>query len=141
VGPIVSAWLTAGELAAGLAAATTAWRTSARTLKAAAPPRITRAFEAGPGPGTTLARARHATGARLAGDVHVVLRPVLQEIAIERLHARGVDLFSDATAARELLGDALWDLVRPERPPPPDRLARALELRELSLLVDRLEAI
>ena len=49
-----------------------------------------------------------------AVHVHAYLRPLLVEIASRRLAARGQTLerMPDA-AARELLGDRLWDIVRP----------------------------
>ena len=86
---------------------------------------------------------RLVRGARVsAGDVHFRLRPVLQEIAEQRLSARGVDLERDPVAARGLLGDALFDVVRVDREPPPDRWARVrLPLPELARWVDRLEML
>jgi hypothetical protein len=76
-----------------------------------------------------------------AGDVHVTLRPVLREVADERLRARGVELTAQPERARALLGDALWELVRPDRPPPADRLAPGLTPGERDALLDRLEAL
>jgi hypothetical protein len=58
-----------------------------------------------------------------AGDVHWRLRPVLREVAGAALHGRGVDLDGDAAAARALLGGEAWELVRADRPRPPDVFA------------------
>ena len=48
-------------------------------------------------------------------DLHFRLRPLLREVAAERLHSRGVGLDSDGERARELLGDPAWELVRADR--------------------------
>ena len=56
--------------------------------------------------------------------LHMRLRPILREIAAHRLSMRfGVDLDREPERARELIGVEAWELVRPERPPPSDRLA------------------
>jgi len=77
-----------------------------------------------------------------AFEVHYRLRPTLREVAAYRLSAhRGIDLDHDAEAARAALGPEAWELVRPDRPPPPDRLARGRRLAELRAAVDALERI
>jgi hypothetical protein len=77
-----------------------------------------------------------------AFEVHYRLRPVLREIAAYRLSSRlGIDLDEDTDAARRALGPEAWELVRPDRPPPPDRLARGRPLAELRAAVDALERI
>jgi hypothetical protein len=77
-----------------------------------------------------------------AFEVHYRLRPVLREIAAYRLSSRlGIDLDDDAEAARRALGPEAWELVRPDRPPPPDRLGRGRPLAELRAVVDALERI
>ncbi len=71
---------------------------------------------------------------------HVRLRPVLREIAAYRLRRRyAVELDDEPARARELLGPAAWDVVRPDRPPPEDRLAPGPTLPELRELVEELE--
>jgi hypothetical protein len=137
----VTAWGPIAEAVAGAAATVVAGRAVLRTARAAAPAPPATAGTPEPGPPTTLARAERAARARLASDVHLRLRPLLAEIAAERLRAHGVDLEHDGAAARDLLGDALWDLVRPDRPPPEDGLARAVETEDVAALLDRLEAI
>jgi hypothetical protein len=74
--------------------------------------------------------------------LHARLRPLLREVASHRLRSRyGVELDAEAARARELVGSAAWELVRPGRPPPDDRLARGPELRELARVVEELEQI
>lgn len=75
-----------------------------------------------------------------AFHLHVRLRPVLQMIAAHRLTTRyGVDLEAEATRARELVPAATWEIVRPDRPPPEDRLAAGPPLSRLDLVVSELE--
>jgi len=77
-----------------------------------------------------------------AFHLHARLRPVLRDIAAHRLRARyGVDLDGDTSRARELVGAHAWELVRRDRPPPEDRLARGPDLAELAGVIDELEAI
>lgn len=74
--------------------------------------------------------------------LHVRLRPVLREVAAHRLWMRfGVELDREPARARELVGGETWELVRPERPPPADRLAPGPRPAELHAVVERLERI
>ena len=75
-----------------------------------------------------------------AVHVHFRLRPILREIASARLAARGVDLDGDAAAARAILGERLWELVRPDRERPPDSFAPGIPLAELEAYTATLEA-
>jgi hypothetical protein len=77
----------------------------------------------------------------MAGELHRGLRPVLREIAAVRLRAAGIRLDEDQDAARAKLGDELWGLVRPGRPPPEDRLASGLRRDALSRLLTGLERL
>jgi hypothetical protein len=77
-----------------------------------------------------------------AFHLHARVRPVLRDIAAHRLRTRyGVELDGEPARARELVGAAAWELVRPNRPPPADRLAVGPTVRELRLVVEELEAI
>lgn len=77
-----------------------------------------------------------------AFEVHYRLRPFLREIAAHRLSARrGIDLDADPEAAREALGAEAWELVRPDRPAPADRLGPGLRLDDLRAAVHSLERI
>jgi hypothetical protein len=74
--------------------------------------------------------------------LHTRLRPILQEIAAHRLSMRfGVDLDTEPERARELIGVEAWELVRPGRPPPSDRLAPGPPAAQLSKVVDELKRI
>lgn len=74
--------------------------------------------------------------------LHVRLRPILREIAAHRLWLRfGVDLDRESERARELIGVEAWELVRPERPPPSDRLAPGPPPSHLNKVVEELERI
>jgi hypothetical protein len=74
-----------------------------------------------------------------AGDVHWRLRPVLREVAAAGLHGRGVDLDGDPAAARAVLGEEAWQLVRPDRPRPPDVFAPGIAPAELDRVLVVLE--
>ncbi|MET0607959.1 MAG: hypothetical protein ABW045_04315, partial [Gaiellaceae bacterium] len=75
-------------------------------------------------------------------DVHFRLRPVLREIAVHRLASRrGLTLDSGSPEVRTLVGDELWEVVRPDREPPDDRFGPGLPLARLRLALDRLESI
>jgi hypothetical protein len=77
-----------------------------------------------------------------AEDVHLRLRPLVTDIARQRLADHtGVRLDTDAEAASALLGDATWELVRPDRPPPADRRGRGLAPEQLRAIVESLEGI
>ena len=77
-----------------------------------------------------------------AFHLHVRLRPVLREIAAQRLRVKyGVDLDREPGRAQELIGAEAWELVRPQRPPPADRLAHGPTLASLDLVVTELEEI
>jgi hypothetical protein len=75
-------------------------------------------------------------------DFHVRVRPHLRAIAEHRLESRrGLRLDDGSPAVRAALGEELWELVRPDRPPPEDRLGPGLALPQLHAAVARLEAI
>jgi hypothetical protein len=72
-------------------------------------------------------------------DVHFRLRPVLREVAEHRVEARGVRFGSEAS--RRLLGEEVWEVVRPDRPQPDDRFGPGIPLADLHRLVTRLASI
>jgi hypothetical protein len=81
-------------------------------------------------------------GAASAAHLHRRLLPLLREAAATRLSARHhVDLVRRPEAARELLGDDAWDVLRPDRPEPLDRNAPGLSLRRIARLVQTLEQL
>ena len=77
-----------------------------------------------------------------AADVHFRLRPRLRRVAARLLSAkRGLDLDADPPAARRVLGDELWELVRADREPPHRRDAPGLSLPESERIVAALESV
>jgi hypothetical protein len=75
-----------------------------------------------------------------AGDAHRSLRPLLQEIAEERLLAHhGVSLADDAAAT--LVRPATWELLRPDRPPPHDLRNAGLAPQEIESILTELEQL
>ncbi len=90
----------------------------------------------------TLARMEARTALAVAGafDLHFRLRPRLRGLATELLASRrGVALEAQPERARKALGDETWELVREDRPPPDDRLARGIPIRDLARVVESLE--
>ncbi len=73
---------------------------------------------------------------------HVRIRPLLREIAAHRLQLRyGVELDREPERARELLPADVWAVVRPDRPPPAERLAAGPSFSEQRSLLDGLEKL
>jgi hypothetical protein len=81
-------------------------------------------------------------GVSSAFDLHYHLSPRLRSIARDLLAGRrGISLENDGVAARAVVGEEAWDLVRPDRPQPQDRLARGIPPADLSRIVTALERI
>ena len=77
-----------------------------------------------------------------AMQTHHRLRPVLREIAADRLRVRRrIDLDGDPVRARAALGDEAWGLVRPDRSTPTDRVSPGISLDGIARAVERLESI
>lgn len=77
-----------------------------------------------------------------AFDLHYHLRPRLRGLTRDLLAGRkGISLDDDPDAARLAVGEAAWDLVQPDRPPPADRLARGIAPAELATVVTALEGV
>ena len=74
-----------------------------------------------------------------AFDVYYRLRPPLREIALARLAPRGLDLEDER--ARELLGEDVWTIVRPEATRPKDHFAPGAKLETISAAVAALEEL
>lgn len=75
-------------------------------------------------------------------DLHYRLRPVLREVAAHRLATRrGLALDAASPEAAAVLGDEVWEIVRPDRVPPHDRFATGLPLARLRAVLDRLERV
>src|SRR5207248_2476877 len=92
----------------------------------------------------TLARLEQevALGIASSFDLHHRLRPRLRALVQELLEARrGVSLEREPEQARDLVGAETWELVRPDRPPPEDRLGRGLPVSALARIVESVERI
>lgn len=75
-----------------------------------------------------------------AFDFHARLRPAFRAAAGAALWRRhGVDLETQPKRAAALLPPDLWDVVRPDREPPEDRLAPGLSLERIDQLVTEIE--
>jgi hypothetical protein len=127
----------------------TALLAALRALQRAYPPATPRGRKArgatrGRRAPSSLARLEDETALGVAGafDLHHRLRPRLRTTAAGVLEARRhVSLDGDPGNAKEILGAETWDLLRPDRPPPEDRLARGLPVDELRRVVDSLERV
>jgi hypothetical protein len=99
--------------------------------------------DSAPTPPATLGRLEHVVSLGIAGafDLHHRLVPRLRAVAAGLLASRRRISLDDPAAARAALGDETWQLVRPDRPPPTDRLARGVPLPELERAVASLERI
>jgi hypothetical protein len=75
-------------------------------------------------------------------QVHAYLRPLLVEIAAQRLAAHGQALERlPESVGQELLGDGLWEIVRPSRPFPEDRHGPGIPPDELQAMLETLERL
>lgn len=93
-------------------------------------------------PPPSLARIEFEAALGVAGsfDLHYRLVPRLRSIAAGLLASRRqVSLDANPSTAQAILGDTTWELVRPDRPAPEDRLARGIAPQELAEVVDALE--
>jgi hypothetical protein len=85
---------------------------------------------------------RLALAATTAFDVHFRLRPVVHDVAAQRLWAKhAVDLEHEPERARSLLGEDVWELARPNRPPPAEPFAPGLGVRGIEAVVAELERV
>lgn len=67
------------------------------------------------------------------------LRPLLVPIVAARLGRRGIDMALAPRRAQELLGDRLWEIVRPDRTSAANRVSRGLASDDLRETIERLE--
>lgn len=81
-------------------------------------------------------------GAENAFDTHFRLRPLFRELTEGLLLTRrGVDLRRRPERARAIVGDALWEIVRPDAEPPTERGAPGIPVATIEAAVDELERI
>lgn len=69
------------------------------------------------------------------------LRPLLAPIVAARLGRRGIDMALAPRRAQELLGDRLWEIVRPDRTSVANRVSRGLAGDDLRDAIERLEQL
>ena len=121
-----------------------------RTARTLVPERRASPFDAAhaaltrkPARGGELAIDRDVELARLnAFHFYTRIRPILRDVATYRLrHRYGVDLVRESARARELVPTAAWEVVRPDLPPPADRLAPGPSLGTLRELVEAVERL
>ena len=150
----VVVWLVPGRLplairiyalvvcAAALALALGALRRSYPPARPLHPPRKRKS--AGRRPPSSLGRIEHEAALGVAGafDLHFRLVPRIRSIAAGLLASRRrLALDADPDAARRILSDETWELVREGRPTPEDRLARGLPAADLRRVVESLENV
>ena len=83
-----------------------------------------------------------ALGVASSFDLQYRFVPRLRTLTAGLLASRRrVELDEDSDAARGILGEHTWELVRASRPEPGDRIGRGITPGELSEVVDTLEAI
>jgi hypothetical protein len=81
-------------------------------------------------------------GSADADHAHRRLLPLLRATAAARIAARrGFELERRPEAARALLGEDAWDLLRPDRPPPEDRHGPGVPHRRVAALIERVESL
>jgi hypothetical protein len=77
-----------------------------------------------------------------AFDLHYRLRPLLREIAAQRLaDNRGLRLDAGGPRIERSLGEGLWELVRHDRPGPESRFGPGVRPQDLRRAIERLESI
>ena len=95
-------------------------------------------------PPPSLARLEQlaALGVASSFDLQYRFLPPLRSIAGGLLASRRrVDLDGEPETARRILGDDVWDLVRPARPAPQNRVSRGMSPAELTRVVETLERV
>jgi hypothetical protein len=77
-----------------------------------------------------------------AAHAHSRLLPLLRTVAAARLTSRhGIELERRPDAARALLGDEAWELLRPDRPEPEDRFAPGIPRSKVESLIAAVESL
>jgi hypothetical protein len=120
-------------------------------VRGAAGPRGRGRFEAAlhrkstaPSPPVELLRMERQLELGIASALHADRRllPLLRTAAAARLGARhGVELERRPEAAREVLGEDVWELLRPDRPKPEDRHGPGVPRARIERVIERLESL
>jgi hypothetical protein len=95
-------------------------------------------------PPPSLARLEQLTTLGIASsfDLEYRLLPPLRWITAGLLSSRRrVELERQPEAAQRILGDEAWELVKPGRPAPQDRVSRGITPGELTRVVESLERV
>jgi hypothetical protein len=95
-------------------------------------------------PPSSLGRIEHEAALAIVGsfDLHYRFVPRVRSIASGLLTSRRrISLDDQPDVARNALGEETWEIVRPDRPPPEDRLARGISPEGLGRVVDSLERL
>jgi len=75
-------------------------------------------------------------------DQQLRVKPLLRDVAAHRLWTRrGFDMDENPERAREVLGDEVWELVKPGPPEPNRRYSTGLDIEGLTRIVDTVEAV
>ena len=83
-----------------------------------------------------------ALGIADATHAHRRFLPLLRAAAAARLESRhGIELDRRPEAARALLGEDAWDLLRPDRPEPADRHGPGVPRSRVVALIERVESL
>jgi hypothetical protein len=81
-------------------------------------------------------------GSADADHAHRRLLPLLRATAAARIAARhGFELARRPEAARALLGEDVWELLRPDRPEPEDRHGPGLPQARIAAVIERVESL
>jgi hypothetical protein len=81
-------------------------------------------------------------GVASAAHAHRRLLPLLRAAAAARLASRhGVELERRPAAAEALLGDDVWELIRPDRPEPEDRHGPGVPRAEIAAVIEAVESL
>ena len=81
-------------------------------------------------------------GSADADHAHRQLLPLLRATAAARIAARhGLELERRPEAAHALLGDDVWELLRPDRPEPEDRFDPGVRRERVATAIERLESL
>jgi hypothetical protein len=73
-------------------------------------------------------------------ELHHRFRRRLRRLAADRLTVEhGVDLDADRDAARSLLGEEAWDLLRPDHEAPGDRFGPGMPIEDVTKIVTAVE--
>jgi len=81
-------------------------------------------------------------GSADADHAHRRLLPLLRATAAARIAARhGFELERRPEAAQALLGDDVWELLRPDRPEPADRHDPGVPRARITAVIERVESL